>query len=105
MMYAILPKKYVNTDNGEDCHVFEAEVDEEDKSYINIKNSVFSSYTAAKKSFTGVWEQQTIYCNKIPYTFYKNEYNIYFGDKDAIRIIAAHILKEKMCGQCIATLY
>ena len=37
MMYAILPKKYVNTDNGKDCHVFEAEVDEEDKSYINIK--------------------------------------------------------------------
>lgn len=105
MMYAILPKKYVNTDNGKDCHVFEAEVDKEDKSYINIKNSVFSSHTAVKKLFTGVWERQTIYCNKIPYTFCKNEDNVYYGNKDAIRIIAAHILKEKMCGQCIATLY
>lgn len=32
------------------------------------------------------------------YKYWKNEYNVYYGNKDAIRIIAAHILKEKMCG-------
>lgn len=104
MMYAILPKKYVNTDNGKDCHVFEAEVDKEYKSYINIKNSVFSSHTAIKNLFTG-FKIYNLNCGNKIYEYSKNEDNVYYVNKDAIRIIAAHILKEKMCGQCIATLY
>lgn len=104
MMYAILPIKYVNTDNGKDCHVFEAEVDNKNNSCINIKDSVFASHTATNKTF-GIFKKFDLKCGNATYEYWKNEDNVYFGNKAVIRIIAAHILKEKMCGQCIATLY
>ncbi len=104
--YAILPKEYIDTDDGKDYHVFEATLvkDFVNGNYIKIIDSVFDSHTAKNKTFRGL-NKFDLKCGNTAYVYVRSKDNVYYGNKDAIRIIAAHILKEKMCGQCIATLY
>lgn len=105
--YAILPKEYVDTDDGKDYHVFEAELVNDT---LKIKGkSGCGKVEAEKKVISGFSKGiTTFFYNK---NFDKgrderdyyivSDKNIIYAREDNIRLIVARIGRN-VCGQCVS---
>lgn len=107
MGYALIPPKFINADNPENYHLFDATIN---NGSINIsKISKCGEYTK-KINFSPLSKSSiSVICNSQNYKYdfyYSGEYDVfYFSDENTARVVIAFFRGDKACGTCISTLY
>lgn len=105
--YAILPKEYLDTDDGKDYHVFESELV---NGILKIKGkSGCGKVEATKKDISGFSKGITTFYYNKNFNKEKDERDYYivngksiiYAREDNIRLIAAS-MGRKVCGQCVS---
>lgn len=111
--YAILPKDYVNTESGEDYHIFK--IKSKNDNPDGTINIVIEKYSECRlESIKFNFDNLSLYNFVVKYNnkdyrynfYYKNKDDIYYFDNDRnARVTISVFIKEKTCGTCVSTLY
>lgn len=107
MGYALIPPKFINADNPQNYHLFDASIS---NGNITISKKSKCEKTANKTEFDGLYTCSISVISgdkKKVYEFYYNKENdiFYFDNENTARVVIAHFRGDKVCGTCISTLY
>ncbi|MDO6994979.1 hypothetical protein Q5M87_13275, partial [Brachyspira innocens] len=106
MGYALIPPKFINANNPENYHLFNASIN---NGIINISKQSKCEETANKINFNNLHEYTISISNGSKITSYNYLYDrenciFYFDNKNIARLVIAFFRGDKACGTCISTL-
>ncbi|WP_302279377.1 hypothetical protein [Brachyspira pilosicoli] len=107
MGYALIPPKFINADNPENYHLFNATIN---NGVITILEESECGENRKIRNFDGLRLCHIYVTNsneEIDYSFYYHKGNdiFYFDNKNTARVVIAFFRGDKACGTCISTLY
>ena len=107
MGYALIPPQFIDADNPENYHLFDATIN---NGSITISKQSKCEESANKINFNNLQEYTISITNGSQITSYDYLYDkvngiFYFDNKNIARVVIAFFRGDKACGTCISTLY